>query len=187
LKKGDHIEMKGKVYEILSANHQKVAMRGGFMIVEGKCVKDGTKLGEKFRADQEITEVDIFVNRYTYVGTSEDSDEEWNFSSPEKDITFTVKEIEKLCPNLKDYLDYLEDEVFRIREMGDEVIGLEPPSSVRLKIKSTAAYVKGASQQARDKPAVLENGRTVKVPPYCETGDEITVRLPDETFVTRHV
>jgi len=186
LKKGDFIEHKEKVFEILSANHQKVAMRGGFMIIEGRGVIDGSKLEEKFRSDMLVEEATVFAMRYTYDGMAEDGSE-YFFVSEGKEKSFTKEQLRKLSPLLFDYLDYFtDDQQFAIRELNDEVINIDLPTKVIIKIKTTSPVAKGSSINMKDKPAVLVNGRETKVPVYCEVGDEVVIRLPDEVFVTRN-
>eukprot|EP00026_Physarum_polycephalum_P012540 Phypoly_transcript_12861.p1 GENE.Phypoly_transcript_12861~~Phypoly_transcript_12861.p1 ORF type:complete len:225 (+),score=42.58 Phypoly_transcript_12861:346-1020(+) len=186
LKKGDFIEHKEKVYEILLANHQKVAMRGGFMIIEGRSIIDGSKLEEKFRSDMLVEEANVFVSRYDYDGMAEDGSE-YFFVSEGKEKAFTKQQLNKLSPVIVDYLDYFkDDQQFGLKELNDEVISIDTPNRVTLKIKQTTPTAKGSSANMRDKPATLENGRIVKVPVYCENGDEVVIRLPDEVFVTRN-
>jgi len=67
----------------------------------------------------------------------------------------------------------------------DKVIGLNLPNTVTLVINETAPAIKGASAQAQLKPATLETGIQVLVPPYIESGDRIRVDTRDRRFVER--
>eukprot|EP01111_Echinosteliopsis_oligospora_P011651 TRINITY_DN3893_c0_g1_i1.p1 TRINITY_DN3893_c0_g1~~TRINITY_DN3893_c0_g1_i1.p1 ORF type:complete len:153 (+),score=21.66 TRINITY_DN3893_c0_g1_i1:165-623(+) len=84
------------------------------------------------------------------------------------------------------YLDYIADkDIVNIRAHEDKVVSVTLPSSVTIKVESTAPFQKGAQAASHTKPALLENGRTVKVPAYVDVGDELVIRISDESFLNR--
>jgi elongation factor P len=65
------------------------------------------------------------------------------------------------------------------------VVGIEPPMFVELAVKETTPNIKGAAVQNTSKPAILETGLEIKVPPYIEEGDRVRVDTRTGEFVER--
>ena len=65
------------------------------------------------------------------------------------------------------------------------VVGIDPPMFVELKVAETTPNIKGAAVQNTSKPAILETGLEIKVPPYIEVGDKVKVDTRTGEFVAR--
>ena len=65
------------------------------------------------------------------------------------------------------------------------VVGIEPPMFVELEVKETTPNIKGAAVQNTSKPAIIETGLEIKVPPYIEQGDRVKVDTRTGEFVER--
>eukprot|EP01112_Ceratiomyxa_fruticulosa_P019426 TRINITY_DN6350_c0_g7_i2.p1 TRINITY_DN6350_c0_g7~~TRINITY_DN6350_c0_g7_i2.p1 ORF type:complete len:218 (-),score=32.48 TRINITY_DN6350_c0_g7_i2:153-806(-) len=177
LKKGLYIDRGGgKIYEVLKCEHQKVAMRGGFMIVEMRNVFDGTKGNDKMRTAEGVEIVEIESGKYTYQGISEDN-KSLLFENDEGE----TKEVSKdKLKGLEAYLEEEEDEV-TIVYYEDRIVEVILPKEVVVTIENTPEKVSGSW-----KTATLENGRVIKVPPHIENGTRVIIRLPDEAFLERY-
>jgi hypothetical protein len=103
----------------------------------------------------------------------------------------------------------IEDMVCKVKLLEDKIVQIDLPTTVEVKVKDTSPHTKNMQAAAQyvfrahfvtcnpcvmlchcnhvhsDKKALLENGRTVKVPTYVNTGDVVIMRLPEETFVQR--
>eukprot|EP01132_Coremiostelium_polycephalum_P000591 gene591-737_t len=202
LKRGDYIEYKGKLVEVLKIQHQKVAMRGGFILADCKGVFDNSKCNYKMRSAENVEFVEIDLLSYTYAGKRkegsqtvyrfrdlalgepeehEEGEEGEEGEEEEEEGIVEVSNPEYLSGYAK-YFDYLPaDSKYGFREYDGKVFDFRGPLEVTLKIND-CSFTGSSTGNA---VATLENGSSVKVPHHIKAGDTIVVRLPDEVYVTK--
>ncbi|KAN0053089.1 hypothetical protein ACTA71_012571 [Dictyostelium dimigraforme] len=181
LKKGMWIEYKSKPFLIEKVVHQKVAMRGGFIITDMKNVIDGSKSNIKFRSAENLELLDLSRNTYNFIEATEDG----------KGFVFRKVDIEDedeedfICTNgsqLEGYSPYLSllgnEAEFHFRTYNNNVIDFKGPTQIDLTIRSV-------SDLQNSNVLHFENGRTCKGPIYLKPGDKVQIRIPEEVFLTK--
>jgi elongation factor P len=151
---------------------------GAFNQVEMKSLKNGSKLNERFRASEEVERVRVDEEKFQYLYQQENKLIFMNLTDYEQmelDVEFIGNKIDLLREN---------DEV--ILEMYDEKpIGIQLPNTLIFEVSETEAVVKGQTAASSNKPAVLENGLRVMVPPFIEQGEKIIINTEDLTYLKR--
>jgi elongation factor P len=151
---------------------------GAFNQVEMKSLKNGSKLNERFRASEEVERVRVDEEKFQYLYQQENKLIFMNLTDYEQmelDVEFIGNKIDLLREN---------DEV--ILEMYDEKpIGIQLPNTLIFEVSETEAVVKGQTAASSNKPAVLENGLRVMVPPFIEQGEKVIINTEDLTYLKR--
>ena len=168
IKPGMLIEHKNDLWEVLKTQHVKPGKGGAFNQVEMKSVKKNTKLNERFRSEQTVEKASIEEIKHAYIY----EDESNYFFIDQK--TFEQINISKNIIREKGKL-LKENLEVNIRLYDNTPIDIELPKQVNCKIKSTEVALKGQTVSSSYKPATLENGVNIQVPPFIEIGDEIIV------------
>ena len=75
--------------------------------------------------------------------------------------------------------------VFSVEMYGKKPVGVNPPQTLELKVATTEPYLKGATQSASNKPAVLETGITINVPQFIKEGDIIRIDTREDKYLER--
>ncbi|HKJ87159.1 MAG TPA: elongation factor P [Gammaproteobacteria bacterium] len=178
IRKGNIIEYNGGLWRVLKTEHTKPGKGGAFIQAELKNIEDGTKTNHRFRSEEKVEKAVveprpmqflyhdgahyIFMDQGTYdqVAISEDVLE------GATDFLLPNAEVEVLFHN-------------------DRPIGIELPKAVELKVVDAEPVVKGQTASASYKPAQVETGVTVMVPPFVEAGDVIRVNPADGSYEDR--
>ena len=171
IRPGNLIEHKGALWRAVKCQAVKPGKGGAFNQVELKDIRSGTKLNERFRASETVERVRLEQKEYTYLFADGDM------------ITFMDSEtFEQITVNAV----YLQDNmVVTIESFEDEPLAVTLPEHVVFKIVEADAVVKGQTQSSSFKPAVLENGVRVMVPPHVESGTRIVVNTVEGTYLER--
>ncbi|KAF2072039.1 hypothetical protein CYY_006650 [Polysphondylium violaceum] len=181
LKKGVRIEYKNKLLETLKVEHQKVAMRGGFIIAEFRNVLDGSKSSIKFRSAEALEAIDLNKKTYVLVPNQEGKilfrDVETDPEAEEDDIEYVECENVEQLGTYIHYLKYLpEDSEFSFREYNGNILEITGPKEITLPITKV-------SDNGNYGTMFFENGRTTKAPNHLKVGDMANIRLPDEVYL----
>jgi elongation factor P len=100
--------------------------------------------------------------------------------------TATYEQIHISQEGLGDSKNYLiPDAVIRVEFYGSEPVGIELPQTVDLVVTNTVPGIKGATASAQVKPATLETGVVVQVPPFINEGDKIRVNTETGEYQSR--
>ena len=168
LKTGMIIEHKNDLWEVLKTQHVKPGKGGAFNQVEMKSINKDTKLNERFRSGDSIERAIIEEIAYNYL--YEDKDECYFINNK----TFEQINIKKdlLGEKFKFLSEGLE---VKIGIYNDIPIKIDLPNQINCKIETTDAALKGQTVSSSYKPATLENGIKIQVPPFIESGDSIIV------------
>ena len=178
VKPGMIIEHKNDLWVVSKSQSVKPGKGGAFNQVEMKSLKNGSKLNERFRASEEVERVRVDEEKFQYLYQQENKLIFMNLTDYEQmelDVEFIGDKIDLLREN---------DEV--ILEMYDEKpIGILLPNTLIFEVSETEAVVKGQTAASSNKPALLENGLRVMVPPFIEQGEKIVINTEDLTYLKR--
>ena len=162
------LEYKNDLWQVLKTQHVKPGKGGAFAQVEMKSINKNTKLNERFRSSETVEKASLEETKYNYLY---EDDKNYFFIEPK---SFEQIEIRKNIVGEKGKL-LVENLQVSISFYNDIAISVELPNQVTCKIKVTDAALKGQTVSSSYKPATLENGLSIQVPPFIETGDEIIV------------
>ena len=162
------LEHKDDLWEVLKSQHVKPGKGGAFAQVEMKSVNKNTKLNERFRSSETVEKASLDETNFSF--SYEDHDK-YFFMNPK---TFEQTEIQKSLIGEKGKL-LTENLEVTISFYNENAISVELPNQVTCKIKSTDVALKGQTVSSSYKPAVLENGLNIQVPPFIESEDEIII------------
>lgn len=178
IKPGNVIEHKGGLWVAVKTNAVKPGKGGAFNQVEMKNLIDGTKLNERFRASETVEKVRLEQKDFQYLYAEGDM---LVFMD-----TGTYEQLELQADFVGDRAAFLQDGMVVTVEMYEErPIGVSLPDFITLEIVEADPVVKGQTVSSSYKPAVMENGVKVMVPPFIEAGEKIIVETNEITYVRR--
>ena len=166
IKPGMIIEHKDDLWSVLKAQHVKPGKGGAFNQLELKSIKRGTKLNERFRSSDTVERAILDEKKYNFLYEDENS---CHFTDQ---INFEQIQIKKSLLGEKNKL-LKENMEVNVQFHEDEPLAVDLPSSVELKIETTDAAIKGQTASSSYKPATLENGIKIMVPPFINPDDKI--------------
>ena len=162
------LEYKDDLWQVLKTQHVKPGKGGAFAQVEMKSVNKNTKLNERFRSSEAIEKALVEESNFNYLYEDEIN---YFFMDPK---SFEQIEIKKDIIGDKGKL-LTENLEVSVSFYNEKPISIELPNQVNCKIESTDAALKGQTVSSSYKPAKLENGLNIQVPPFIESGDEIVI------------
>ena len=162
------LEYKNDLWQVLKTQHVKPGKGGAFAQVEMKSVGKNTKLNERFRSNESVEKATVEEANYNYLYTDENN----YFFMDSK--TFEQVEIKKDIIGEKGKL-LTENLEVSLSFYNENAISIELPNQVKCKISRTDGALKGQTVSSSYKPAVLDNGIKIQVPPFVEVDDEIIV------------
>ncbi len=168
IKVGMLIEHKDDLWQVLKTQHVKPGKGGAFAQVEMKSVNKNTKINERFRSSETVEKASIEETKYNYLYEDENK---YFFMSP---VSFEQIEIKKEVIGEKGKLLTENLEVF-ISFYNENPISVDLPNQINCKIESTDVALKGQTVSSSYKPAKLDNGLNIQVPPFIEIGDEVII------------
>jgi elongation factor P len=179
IRPGNVIEHQNRLWRTVKTQHVKPGKGGAFLQVELKDIRDGTKLNERFRSSESVERVRLDQKEYQYLfsdGTSHTFMDQENYEQ----VTLSEDVIDP------DQSRFLQDGmVVQIESYEEEPIGVELPERVTLEVVEADPVVKGQTATSSYKPAMLENGVRIQVPPHIEAGTAVVVSTADATYVER--
>tara|TARA_B100000900_G_C20337628_1_gene616858 strand:- start:118 stop:678 length:561 start_codon:yes stop_codon:yes gene_type:complete len=162
------LEYKNDLWQVLKTQHVKPGKGGAFAQVEMKNVNKNTKLNERFRSSETVEKASVEETNFNYLYEDENN---YFFMNPK---SFEQIEIKKTIIGDKGKLLTENLEVL-VSFYNDKPISVDLPNQVNCKIDSTDVALKGQTVSSSYKPATLENGLNIQVPPFIEAGDEVVV------------
>lgn len=178
IKPGHVIEHNGGLWVAVKTNAVKPGKGGAFNQVELKNLLDGTKLNERFRASETVERVRLEQKDYQFLYAQ---DEALVFMDSE-----SYEQLELQAHFVGDRAAFLQDGMTVTVELHEErPIGISLPDQVTLEVAEADPVVKGQTAASSYKPAMLENGVRVMVPPFVTAGERIIVATDDITYVRR--
>tara|TARA_Y100000768_G_scaffold313679_1_gene248459 strand:- start:416 stop:976 length:561 start_codon:yes stop_codon:yes gene_type:complete len=162
------IEYKNDLWEVLKTQHVKPGKGGAFAQIEMKSLNKNTKLNERFRSSETVEKASIDEIKFNFSYEDEDN---YYFINPK---SFEQINIKKEVVGEKGKL-LLENLDVSISFHDEKPLTVSLPNQINCKIKTTDVALKGQTVSSSYKPAVLDNGLKIQVPPFIESGDEIIV------------
>ena len=166
IKPGMVIEHKNDLWSVLKAQHVKPGKGGAFNQVELKSVKKGTKLNERFRSSDSVERAILDEKKFNFLYEDESSChfmDQVNFEQIQINKSLLGEKSKLLKENMEVDVQFHED----------QPLSIDLPSSIELKIETTDAAIKGQTASSSYKPATLENGIKIMVPPFINSEDKI--------------
>ena len=162
------LEYKNDLWQVLKTQHVKPGKGGAFAQVEMKSVGKNTKLNERFRSSETVEKASLEETDFNYLY---DDEANYIFMNPK---TFDQIEINKDIVGEKGKL-MTENLEVKVSFHNESPISVELPNQVNCKIETTDVALKGQTVSSSYKPATLDNGLNIQVPPFIESGDEVIV------------
>ena len=172
------LEYKNDLWQVLKTQHVKPGKGGAFAQVEMKSVNKNTKLNERFRSSENVEKASLEETNYNFLYEDESNYffmEPKNFEQIQirKDIIGNQGKL--LTENLEVSINFY----------NEIPISVELPNQVKCKIETTDAALKGQTVSSSYKPATLENGLNIQVPPFIETGDDVIVDTRNLEYIKK--
>ena len=162
------LEYKNDLWQVLKTQHVKPGKGGAFAQVEMKSVGKNTKLNERFRSSETVEKASLEETNFNYLYADENN---YFFMDPK---TFEQTEIKKEIIGDKGKL-LTENLEISISFYNENPISIELPNQVTCKIENTDVALKGQTVSSSYKPATLDNGLSIQVPPFIESGDKVII------------
>ena len=162
------IEYKNDLWQVLKTQHVKPGKGGAFAQVEMKSVNKNTKLNERFRSSESVEKASLDETKFNYLY---DDETDYHFMNPKSYEQINIKKGvvgdkgKMLTENLEVSISFYNDEPLMV----------DLPNQVTCKIEVTDAALKGQTVSSSYKPATLDNGINIQVPPFIDSGDKIIV------------
>ena len=172
------LEYKSDLWQVLKTQHVKPGKGGAFAQVEMKSVNKNTKLNERFRSSETVEKASLDETNFNYLYEDEN---DYFFMNPK---SFDQIEIKKEVIGERGRL-LTENLEVTISFYDDKPISVELPNQVKSKIKSTDVALKGQTVSSSYKPAILENGLNIQVPPFIESGDEVVIDTRNFEYIKK--
>ena len=173
------IEHKNDLWQVLKTQHVKPGKGGAFAQVEMKNVNRNTKLNERFRSSDTVEKASLDEIKFNYLYEDED---DYYFINPK---TFEQINIKKNIIGKKGKL-LTENLEVDISFYNENPLSVEMPNQVTCKVKTTDVALKGQTVSSSYKPATLDNGINIQVPPFIESEDEIIIDTRTIEYVKKY-
>jgi len=162
------IEYKNDLWQVLKTQHVKPGKGGAFAQVEMKSVNKNTKLNERFRSSESVEKASLDETKFNYLYGDET---DYYFMDPKTYEQINIKK-ETIGEKGKMLTENLE---VSISFYNEKPLTVELPNQVTCTINTTDVALKGQTVSSSYKPATLDNGVNIQVPPFIESGDKIIV------------
>src|SRR5215470_13290357 len=178
LRPGMIIIYEGDLYRVTAIHHLTPGNKRGFMQTKMKNLKSGIGTEKKFRSEDRLEQATLDTRKMQYLYAEGDLH---TFMDTEN-----YEQMSLHAEEIGDLLNYLLPKTVVEMEFFDSrPIGISPPSTVDLEVIETEPSLKGATASASYKPAKLETGVTIQVPPFVQVGDRVRVDPSEGTYLER--
>ena len=172
------LEHKNDLWQVLKTQHVKPGKGGAFAQVEMKSVNKNTKLNERFRSSETVEKASLDEINHNFMYEDENN---YFFMDPK---SFEQLEVKKNIVGEKGKL-LTENLEVTINFYNELPISVDLPNQVKCKIQNTDAALKGQTVSSSYKPAILDNGLNIQVPPFIEVGDEVIIDTRSLEYVKK--
>jgi len=172
------LEYKNDLWQVLKTQHVKPGKGGAFAQVEMKSVNKNTKLNERFRSSETVEKASLEEANYNFLY---EDDSNYFFMNPK---SFEQIEIKKNIVGNKGKL-LSENLEVSVNFYNENPISVDLPNQVNCKIETTDVALKGQTVSSSYKPAILDNGLSIRVPPFIEAGDQIIVDTRNLEYIKK--
>jgi elongation factor P len=169
---------EGDLYRVTAIHHLTPGNKRGFMQTKMKSLKSGVGTEKKFRSEDRLEQAMLDTRKMQYLYAEGDLH---TFMDTEN-----YEQMSLHADEVGDLLNYLlPNHVVEIELFDGRPVGISPPSTVDLEVVDTEPSLKGATASASYKPAKLETGVTIQVPPFIQVGDKVRVDPSEGTYLER--
>ena len=172
------IEYKDDLWQVLKTQHVKPGKGGAFAQVEMKSINRNTKLNERFRSSETIEKASLEETNFNFLYEDEDK---YFFMDPK---SFEQIEIKKKIVGEKGKL-LTENLMVTVSFYNETPISVDLPNQVTCKIETTDVALKGQTVSSSYKPATLNNGLNIQVPPFIESGDSVVIDTRNLEYIKK--
>jgi elongation factor P len=172
------IKYRDALCKVVSMQHQHLGRGASKIVVKLKNIQTGAQVEYKFRSDERVEQVRIDEHELEYLYTAGGEYCFMHTDTYEQEIfpDEIVEDIKLyLMPNVKYIAEYF----------GDKLLGIRPPRTMDLKVIATEPNLRGATVSSSMKPATLETGLVIDVPPFVEIGEVIRFDTGDNKYLER--
>jgi len=162
------IEYKNDLWQVLKTQHVKPGKGGAFAQVEMKSVNKNTKLNERFRSSESVEKASLDETKFNYLY---DDETDYHFMNPKSYEQINIKK-EVVGDKGRMLTENLE---VSISFYNEEPLMVELPNQVTCVVETTDVALKGQTVSSSYKPATLDNGINIQVPPFIDSEDKIIV------------
>ena len=162
------LEYKNDLWEVLKTQHVKPGKGGAFAQIEMKSLNKNTKLNERFRSSETVEKATLEETKFNFLY---EDDTDYYFMNPK---TFDQINIKKNIVGKKGKM-LTENLEVSINFYNENPLSVDLPNQITSKVETTDAALKGQTVSSSYKPATLDNGINIQVPPFIQSGDEIIV------------
>lgn len=175
---GNVIELRGSLWLALKTQHTQPGKGGAYLQVELKDIRNGTKLNERFRASETVEKARLDEVEKQFLYAEGDT---YTFMDP-----VTYDQVELSREFIGDAVDFLKDGMnVMVQYYEEDPLMVKLPDHVVMEVVEADAVVKGQTASSSYKPAKLENGRRILVPPHIEAGIKIVVGTEEGNYIER--
>lgn len=178
VKVGNIIEFENSLWSVVKTDHVKPGKGGAFAQVELKEVRHGTKKHHRFRSDEDVERVILEEKEYNFLYQDDDTMhfmDNTNFEQIDINVSMLGEKSVLLSENM----------TVKIAMHDNDVINVHLPDQVVVTVAEADAVTKNQTATSSYKPAKLDNGLEVLVPPYITAGTKIKIRTEDLSYVSR--
>ena len=172
------IKMGPDLYRVLDLQHVTPGNLRGFVRAKFRNIRNGTLSDQKLRSEDVLERAVLDEREMQYLYKDGESFHFMDTSSYEQlhiDSEVLGESVNYIIP----------DALIKVEFYGTEPVGIELPQTVDLVVEETTPAIKGATASAQLKPATLETGLVVQVPPFVNTGDKIRVSTDTGEYLAR--
>jgi len=178
LKKGMLVKIGEDLFRVLELQHVTPGNLRGFVRIKFRNIRNGNLSDQKLRSEDTMDRAVLDEREMQYLYKDGDS---FHFMDTE-----SFEQLHIDAEALADSVNYLiPDALIKVEFYGSEPVGIELPPTVDLTVEDTAPGIKGATASAQVKPARLETGLVVNVPPFVNPGDKVRVSTETGEYLSR--
>jgi elongation factor P len=178
LRKGNLIKLGNDLFRLMELHHLTPGNKRAHIQARMRNIRTGTLADHKFRAEEDVERATLDEREMQYLYSDGDH---FYFMD-----TASYEQIHISAEAMGDSKDYLvSDSIIRVEFYDTEPVGIELPQTVDLVVKETVPGIKGATASAQVKPATLETGLVVQVPPFINEGDRIRINTETGEYQSR--
>jgi elongation factor P len=172
------IKMNATLYRVLEFSHVTPGKGRAFVQTRMRNVRAGTLTDHKFASNDSVERAMLDARKMQYLYADGDG---YHFMDTE-----SYEQVHLTGETLGDTVSYLlPDATITVEFFEDSPVGIELPLTVDLVVEETAPAIKGATASAQLKPARLETGLVVQVPPFVSNGNKVRVNTGTGEYLSR--
>ena len=178
LRKSMIVALGAELFRVLDLQHFTPGNKRGFVQSRLRNIRTGTLTDHKFRSEDDVERATLDEREMQFMYSDGDA---YHFMD-----TGSFEQVHISSEALGESVHYLVAEMLiRVELYGSEPVGIELPQTVDLEVRDTPPAIKGATASAQLKPATLETGLVVQVPPFISAGDRIRVNTGTGEYQSR--